>query len=775
LQALQKFDKNSIMRNYFISLPVFAFWVLYATILVAQPGPADNLRFDSLAVRWDEGIPLGNGWLGELIWKKDNKLRISLDRVDLWDDRPMPEIDKLKFNWVVAQVNKGEYDTVHKIGDEPYDRTPAPTKIPGAALEFDCNSFGKVISNLLDIKTALSTVKFENGVVLYNYVHATDEIGYFEFVNLPTSRPRMNGKVILPELIIPDYNSVDVSKDDNSHGGEGLQTLGYKKGTVTKSANSIRYHQPTWNGNYYEVLVQWKIISPNEITGSWTISNNKRAFLPALKKVENKLPGWPSHISWWNHFWNQSSVSLPDSVLEKQYYLELYKMGCVARSHTPPVSLQAIWTADNGNLPPWKGDIHNDLNTELSYWPFYVSNHLDEANSFTNWLWNTKRQNEKWTRSYFGIDGLNVPGVTTITGKEMGGWIQYSMSPTTAAWLSQFFYWQWKYGMEKEFLLKRCKPYFDEVHEYFKKILTVDPVTKKYKLPLSSSPEIFDNRIKAWFHQWTNYDLSLVKSFYKEYIEVCKASAGKIPVGVEKENELLPGLDINETGLTIAPGVDLFESHRHMSPYMAVYPLNLLDIENEKDSVVIKNSLHQIEKKGTRAWCGYSFSWMANLYARAKEGDSAANMLRIFATNFCSANSFHLNGDQKGGQYSSFTYRPFTLEGNFAFAKGVQEMLLQSHKNYIEVFPAIPASWKNISFKKFRTQGAFLVSAKKENGSAGEVKIVSEKGGLFRMKIPFKTFYITDTSKKYSFNKEKNILEIQMKPGEEIVVKNKYK
>jgi alpha-L-fucosidase 2 len=166
---------------------------------------------------------------------------------------------------------------------------------------------------------------------------------------------------------------------------------------------------------------------------------------------------------------------------------------------------------------------------------------------------------------------------------------------------------------------------------------------------------------------------------------------------------------------------------------------------------------------------------MASLYARAKEGDSAAKMLKIFATNFCSINSFHLNGDQKGGEYSNFTYRPFTLEGNFAFAQGVHEMLLQNHKDYIEIFPAIPPSWKDVSFSKLRTPGAFLVSAKKDNGVIDEVKVLSEKGGLFQLEIPFKTFYITDASKKYFLNKEENIIEIKIKAGEEITVKNGYK
>ncbi len=88
--------------------------------LAAQPKPEHNLAFDSMAIRWDEGIPLGNGWLGALIWKKENNIRLSLDRVDLWDDRPMPEIDKLKFSWVVEKVRLNQYDSVQRMGDDPY-------------------------------------------------------------------------------------------------------------------------------------------------------------------------------------------------------------------------------------------------------------------------------------------------------------------------------------------------------------------------------------------------------------------------------------------------------------------------------------------------------------------------------------------------------------------------------------------------------------------------------------------------------------------------------
>jgi alpha-L-fucosidase 2 len=146
--------------------------------------------------------------------------------------------------------------------------------------------------------------------------------------------------------------------------------------------------------------------------------------------------------------------------------------------------------------------------------------------------------------------------------------------------------------------------------------------------------------------------------------------------------------------------------------------------------------------------------------------------LEIFASNFCSSNSFHLNGDQKGGKFSSFTYRPFTLEGNFAFAQGVHELLLQCRNGRIEVFPAIPEKWKDVSFNTLRAEGAFLVSASREAGVVTEASIKAEQGGRLEFKLPFKTFFITNLQKKYVVTK--GVLAVDMKKGETITIKNGY-
>jgi alpha-L-fucosidase 2 len=326
--------------------------------------------------------------------------------------------------------------------------------------------------------------------------------------------------------------------------------------------------------------------------------------------------------------------------------------------------------------------------------------------------------------------------------------------------------------MDKKFLDEKAYPYFNEIKLYLSAMLAKGD--DKNSLPLSSSPEYHDNSINAWFRTFTNYDLSLVKSFYREGAEISSTVNDKKQNEWLSRNSKLPMFDVNETGLTIAAGQNLDESHRHHAQLMAIYPLCLLNVDRQGDKEIIQHSLQQLAKKGTSQWCGYSFSWAACIYARAKEADSAVRQLQIFATNFCSINSFHLNGDQKGGQHSSFTYRPFTLEGNFAFAQGVHELLLQTSDNVIEIFPAVPERWKDISFTNLRTEGAFLISAKKENGATTSVKIFSEKGGLCKMKLPFKTF-VEKGINRDSINLEKeNVVSFKTIPGQTIIFENGY-
>ena len=165
------------------------------------------------------------------------------------------------------------------------------------------------------------------------------------------------------------------------------------------------------------------------------------------------------------------------------------------------------------------------------------------------------------------------------------------------------------------------------------------------------------------------------------------------------------------------------------------------DIPVEK--AIIDATLARLRANGPDWWCGYSYSWLANMEARAGHGKEAAEALRTFAGCFVLRNSFHANGDQTKSGKSNYTYRPFTLEGNFAYASGLQEMLLQSQTGVIEVFPAIPADWKDISFNRLRAMGAFLVSAELKDGKVVSLNVYSEKGGTLKIVSPLDGSVIT--------------------------------
>ena len=101
-------------KSLFCLIPSFLFFIVLN--LRAQSLPQHRLEFTKLAIRWDEGIPLGNGILGSLAWEKNGKLRLSLDRADLWDEREALDISKLNFKWVEQQVLKNDYKPVQEIG-----------------------------------------------------------------------------------------------------------------------------------------------------------------------------------------------------------------------------------------------------------------------------------------------------------------------------------------------------------------------------------------------------------------------------------------------------------------------------------------------------------------------------------------------------------------------------------------------------------------------------------------------------------------------------------
>jgi alpha-L-fucosidase 2 len=716
--------------------------LILAAASASEPGTPKTeehgLNFTTPATTWDEAFPLGNGTLGALVWGDGAPLKISLDHTGLWDLRPVPEFHEPEYTWETMQAweKEGKFDDLKRVYEDPYNR-PGPTKIPAGRIELDVAAPG-FESATLDIGTATATVNLGPGVTTEVWVHATEPVGII------TVR---GAESVTPRLVAPRFGGKQKTDTAPAISAGELANLGYPGPVETSGEGWQAYEQEGFAGFRFAVYIAWAQQPDGAWRAAWSVatlrdgddplgaarSRVSRALGPVYTDIEK------AHHTWWDQYWRKGWVDLPDATIERQWYLDMYKFGAAVREGAPPVTLQGPWTADDGKLPPWKGDYHHDLNTELSYWPAYTGARLNDGRNFLDWLWETKANCEGWTKRFYNMPGLNVPMTADLLNNQIGGWRQYTHSATTSAWLAHHFYLHWRYTMDAEFLEQRAYPYYAAVATFLEAVTSALDANGKRTLPLSSSPEMNDNKPEAWFPTITNYDNALIQSAFFRAAELARM-LGKTEEADRwaKALEEMPQLSFGKGGvLTVAGDKPLAESHRHLSHLMAIYPLGLISVtDNEQAAEIVRANLAQLKQLGSSQWTGYSFAWHAAIAARGRDGATAAEALRIFSEAFCLRNSFHANGDQSGKGYSNFTYRPFTLEGNFAAAGATMEMLLQSHAGVVEIFPAVPNTWPRAAFHFLRAQGAFVVSAEFADGAVTKVEIAALTTGPCRVRIP---------------------------------------
>ncbi len=715
--------------------------------------PGFTLELAAPVSRWDEAVPLGNGLTGGLLWGGGNEIRLSLDRGDLWDIREHPGFTTPGFSYetVKQMANSGRADSLNKKFSRVSD---FPTKLPGCRLVITLPGADTIQSFQLDMKKALGIVRFGN-----------------QFVECFFSQVRPVALIKIPGEVT-DFSIV---------ANKAIEKLGNPQPVVDRDPNSTWLFQSAALGFQYAFLVMKKqaggytffavTSATNKDSGNPLEFARKQATEALNKRYDQQFR---DHKKWWDDFWGKSSVTLPDQEIQRHYNLIQYYYGAASRKGAPPMPLQGVWTADEGKLPPWHGDYHHDLNTQLTYWAYLASNRFEQGESFLDFMWSLKPVHEAFARNFYGVPGLVVPGVMSFDGKPMGAWFQYSLSPTMGAWIAQSFYWHWRYTMDMKFLKERAYPYCTGVAEALSGLMK--PYQNgKLKLFLSSSPEIHNNSQQAWLTPNSNFDLSLIRWIFGANAEMADA----LGLGQETAHwkELLSKMDelaISEkdSGLLVSPGEPLTESHRHFSHLMAIHPLGIVSTEgSEMEKRIIEASFRQIDELGTKLWCGYSFSWMACMRARAgQSGEALGNLKNYLACTL--RNGFHVNGVQTRSDLPAYKMRAFTLEGNFAAGQAVHEMLLQSWGGKLRIFPAVPKEWADVSFKQLRAEGGFMVTAERREGKTTLVEITSTTDQFLKLKNPFDGGFESNRS---SLDKENDEIQCLLKKGEtlRLTVKNR--
>ena len=143
----------------------------------------ENIIKISATNNWDEGLPLGNGKTGSLVYGS-NPLKITVDRTDLWDLRPNEVTLEKGFNFKslvkLSESGKEEdWKERERLFEDIFMGKPYPSKITAGHIELD---FGAIKTDryALDIDDAIVKIYADNRLIAEVFVFDEPNAGVVE-------------------------------------------------------------------------------------------------------------------------------------------------------------------------------------------------------------------------------------------------------------------------------------------------------------------------------------------------------------------------------------------------------------------------------------------------------------------------------------------------------------------------------------------------------------------------------------------------------------------
>ena len=633
-----------------------------------------DMVWDSLPKNFDCGAFLGNGMLGATIYQEgDNRLRFEMGRADVTEHR----------------------------------RDNARLPIGGLVL----TTAGKIKSGTmrLDLWNAevRGTIQTDRGSIDFHcFIHARKMVmvADMEGASVNTVPGRGNARPCVDRK--PGQFAADPPNPPSR-----LETDG---------AISVCVQPRTAGG---EFATAWtKVLDPNgalqiialSIADSFPKNTASQAAVKAVREADDNLTPdrfgafEQSHRDWWHAFYPTSFVSIPDPKLESFFWIQWYKLACASRPDSVPVDLLGPWYRNTGWPRIWW-----NLNIETLYLPVYIGNRLELGESFVNFI-DKKRENffrngkEIWKFD----DCATVPHTTDYEGLRGDGDCapdQY-INPGDFTWALHNYYLHYRYTMDHTMITDQKRHAFypllkGSVNLYLKILKKGDD--GKLHLPVLMSPEYglaADNNYNLGLLRWGCQTLMDLNHRYQ-------LNDPMVPVWEQTMKDLVP-YPVDGNGLCIGAGMPFKMSHRHWSHILMVHPLHIMTADNPSDRELLNKSvLHWLTTDGATGINGWSRAAAASLYATLGDGSNALKQIHghLADKRFVRPNTMYIEGDP-------------VIECSIVLNRSLQDMLLQSWGDKINIFPAVPAIWKEAVFHDLRAEGAFLVSANRKDGNTEWVR-----------------------------------------------------
>ncbi|MGB0743228.1 MAG: glycosyl hydrolase family 95 catalytic domain-containing protein, partial [Opitutales bacterium] len=389
---------------------------------------------------------------------------------------------------------------------------------------------------------------------------------------------------------------------------------------------------------------------------------------------------------------------------------------------TLPANLQGIWLFHI--RPAWLSDYHTDINLQMNYWFANQANLSECFIPVAEWMDSIREVRKEETRKVLGVER----GWLMRSENGVFGGSTYYWQKGDSAWMCQSLWDHFNFTRDQEYLKQYAYPIMKEVsHFWLDHLIEVPDPSNPGKTvlvaPDGTSPEhgpkvdeetgritIVEGHINHL--DGVSYDQQLCWDLFNNTIE----AAAVLGVDEELRKELkqkrdrLLGPQIGRWGQLQEWMEDIDDpnsSHRHVSHMLAVYPGRQIHPTRTPDLAGAAKVSVLARGNGATGW---SKVFKACVFARLLDAENAYRL----AADVLQTKTY-------GNLWT--THPPFQIDCNFGFAAAVNEILAQSHMDYIYLLPALPKAWANGSVHGMRVRGDYTLSMDWKNGALTKATI----------------------------------------------------